>query len=120
MPRGDSTSSPTGQALRETPPGSASGCWTRLALLGSVNWEEETGSHWPYWEGGAAPAPLAQRELWKGHGVTQDGAEEAGGALGWLAADGWFCSWFCFGFWSLNFIFLSKYKIFWKKSTCCS
>lgn len=34
MPWGDSTSSPTGHALGGTPPGSASGCWTCLALLG--------------------------------------------------------------------------------------
>lgn len=30
---------------------------------------------------GAAPAPPAR---WKGRGVTQDGAEDAGGTLAWL------------------------------------
>uniref|UniRef100_A0A8C3H009 cAMP responsive element binding protein 3 like 3 n=1 Tax=Corvus moneduloides TaxID=1196302 RepID=A0A8C3H009_CORMO len=79
-------------------------CLPMLDPLGFA-WICELGrDHWPYWEGGAAPAPLAQQE-WKGHRVTQDGAEEAEGALGWLAADGWFCSWFCFGFWFCKFYF---------------
>lgn len=48
---------------------------------------------------GAAPVPRVQQELWKGHRVAEDGDEQTGGALGWLAIDvatGWF--WFGFGF----------------------
>lgn len=85
VPWGDSTSSPTGQALGETPPGSASGCWTRLALLGSVNWEEETGSHWPYWEGGAAPAPRHSGSCGRGTGSLGMGLRKQEGPwAGWL------------------------------------